>query len=415
MSYNHQNRWTPSSWRNYPIQQQPSYGDIVSVEATEKYISTLPGVARLDEIENLRSSIEQAQLGEAFIIQGGDCAERFMDCREDVIFGQLALLSQMCGIIEQELQINPILIARIAGQYAKPRSNQVELVDGIGIPSYRGDMINHIDPTVHARTPDPQRLMLAYKHSVKTKYIMEQCQSNKTSTPYYCSHEGLVLGYEEALVKNFEEFYYATSGHMLWVGKRTAKIGEAHIEFFRGVRNPIGIKVGQNTLPEEVCHIVETLNPENELGKIIIIPRYGVQQVQEHLPKLIQQVSSKKLNVLWSCDPMHGNTFLTVGRMKTRRYDDILSEIKLNAAIHQELGTRLGGLHFELTAQDVTECLGGVSIKTESDLRRSYKTACDPRLNASQSVQLIKELCSSFKIKKTGLHISKPDYPLNLA
>ncbi len=430
--------WNPNSWRGFPIKQQPQYHSEDQLNKVLDRVKSLPPLVFVGEIESLKRNLQNAGRGEAFILQGGDCAEKFKDCTEAVITAKLKILLQMSVVLCYVVKKPIIRIGRIAGQYAKPRSNPSERVNGKEIPVYRGDIINSYAPSPEERKPDPNRIEQAYYLSSATlNYIraltkggfadlhnpqnwdldfvstaskraaykkivsnikdaiqfMESLGSKEDklqSVEFYTSHEGLLLPLEESLTR-YEPAYdawYNLGAHMLWIGDRTRDLKGAHVEYFRGIANPIGLKVGPSADPREIINIVKALNPTNELGKVTLIGRFGNGLVQKHLPPIIAAVRSAQLNVQWSSDPMHGNAITTKGGTKTRDFNSILSEVRDSFRVHQQEDTFLAGIHFELTGEDVTECTGGSAGITEDHLKRKYETFCDPRLNYSQSLEM---------------------------
>jgi len=431
--------WEPDSWRRHPARQQPAYADPHATDAVLDRIRGLPPIVAIGEVDALRSRLVEAARGRTFILQGGNCAERFLDCNAGSIVNKLKILLQMSVILTYGARRPVLRIGRIAGQYAKPRSNDTESVNGRELPVYRGDAVNSIEPEPAARAADPARLLSAYFHSVATinhiraliesgfadlrrphNWDLGTVESGRNWAEYravverildaigfmesfggvrsemlgrvdfYTSHEGLLLGYEEALARKDPETgrWYGSSAHMLWIGARTCDPGGAHVEFFRGLANPIGIKIGPKMTPEQLDRLLEVLNPENEEGRITLITRFGAEQAGRVLPPLLRAVRETGRRVVWSCDPMHGNTVTLENGRKTREFSTILDELTSTFRIHQESGSHLGGVHFELTAEDVTECTGGSNVLTPRDLERRYETWCDPRLNDSQRLQM---------------------------
>ena len=434
--------WSPSSWRDFPIKQQPVYEDKEELKRVEKELSTFPPLIFAGEARNLKESLALAGKGEAFIIQGGDCAESFGAFNADTIKNLFKLILQMSVVIAYSSGKPIVKIGRLAGQFAKPRSSDFEEKNGIKLPSYRGDIINDIAFTTEARKPDPHRMIKAYYHSAATmnllrafsrggladlnevhrwnldfiknnpigqKYEQISCQIDKAmkflkaagitskntpqlrQTVVYTSHEALLLNYEEALtrVDSITGDYYNTSAHMLWIGDRTRDINGAHIEYFRGIKNPIGCKIGPSMKPDELIELINALNPDNEEGKLNLIVRMGASKIDELFPPLLKAVRDANLNVVWTIDPMHGNVEKRPNGFKTRDFDNILAEVKSFLKIHKEHGTVAGGVHLEMTGENVTECTGSTSSPiTVDDLSNRYHTQCDPRLNANQSLEL---------------------------
>jgi 3-deoxy-7-phosphoheptulonate synthase len=434
--------WKPNSWRDFPIKQQPTYNDPEEVKAVEAELASYPPLIFAGEARNLKRDLTKAGRGEAFIVQGGDCAESFGDFNADVIKNMFKLILQMSVVMTYSSGKPVVKIGRMAGQFAKPRSSDFEEIDGVKLPSYRGDIINDIGFTEAARTPDPQRMIRAYNQSAATMNLLRafsrggladlnevhrwnldfikghplgeryeelSCQIDKSmkflsaagitsdsapqlrQTTVYTSHEALLLNYEEALtrVDSISGKWYNCSAHMLWIGDRTRELDGAHIEYFRGIQNPIGCKVGPSMDPEELVSLIDALNPDNEEGRLNLIVRMGADKISEHFPPLLRAVKEAGKHVVWTIDPMHGNIQKSSTGFKTRDFDKILSEVEQFFAIHEAEGTIAGGIHLEMTGEDVTECTGSTSSPiTEEDLSSRYHTQCDPRLNANQSLEL---------------------------
>jgi len=429
--------WVPASWRHRPIKQQPKYEDPAAVDTALNIVRTLPPLVAHGEVDTLRKRLVMAVEGKAFLLQGGDCAERFADCTQHSIEAKLKILLQMSLILTWGARIPCIRVGRMAGQYAKPRSKDTETIDGMELPSFRGEHVNGIDFSKATRRPDPDRLLQAYFHSSATlnyaRALLDggfadlhnpqhwdlgffrnpenrerhqsmlhkmldalnfvestgvKAQSIFRTVELFASHEGLLLPYEEAHTVKVDRLYYNLGAHMLWIGDRTRQLDGAHVEYFRGIENPIGVKVGPTMEPAEMIELLEVLEPNNRPGRITLISRLGANGVRDKLPKLIQAVKKARRKVVWSCDPMHGNTTPTACGLKTRNFDNILRELQVTFDVHREEKTRLGGVHFELTGQDVTECTGGPQELSEEDLPRHYETHCDPRLNYAQSVEM---------------------------
>jgi 3-deoxy-7-phosphoheptulonate synthase len=433
--------WSPESWRAKPIRQQPDYPDKSALARVEQSLKTVPPLVSLEEIRRLRSELSQAVSGQAFLLQGGDCAESFAEFSEQNLSSFFRVLIQMTIALMYGAGSPVIKVGRIAGQFSKPRSDATEKKNGAELPSYRGDMVNAMEFDAEGRVADPERLNQVYYQSAATmnflrslarsgyaalnkvaKWNMDfvagspqgrhfadvvqrinDCLDFITATGlkldameelsearFYSSHEALLLGYESGLVRRDRETgeYYVGSAHMLWIGDRTRNPDEAHVEFLRGVANPIGCKVGPSMTAEDLIRLCDTLNPNNEAGRLTFISRMGHQKVEEFLPTLVRLLKNEGRNVVWSCDPMHGNTIKSPSGIKTRKFTDILAEVRKFFAIHQAEGTHGSGVHFEMTGQDVTECLGGAQAISELDLSNRYHTHCDPRLNASQSLEL---------------------------
>ncbi len=431
--------WSPVSWKDYPVKQLPTYPDQQELEDAVNELRDLPPLITSWEVRALKRKLAEIANGEGFLLQGGDCAETFEDCRSPKIVNLLKVLLQMSFIMIHEMGTPVTRVGRIAGQYAKPRSRDYEIVDGEKIPNYRGDLINSIKPVLEERIPDPQRLVKGYHKSAltlnflralsdegfadlhhpeyweldfmkqnsyyqeyeamvnsiqKAVSFMETIAPNQFDTVQkiniYTSHEGLNLHYDSAQTRKVprREGWYNLSGHLVWLGNRTRDIDGAHVEYLRGIQNPIGIKVGPNYDLDETTSLIEKLNPTHEAGKIVLITRFGVDEVEDGLPRFIKQMKKEGMPVVWTCDPMHGNTFSTDNNTKTRNFDDILGEIRKTFAIHRNQGSYLGGIHLELTGDNVTECVGGAKGLHEGELHHNYETYCDPRLNYQQSLEL---------------------------
>lgn len=448
-------KWTLDSWNSFPAFQQPQYKDKKKYQQILKTIADYPALVFPGEITKLKAQIAKAGQGNAFILQGGSCAERFIDCNEESITNQIKILLQMSVILTYGTRKSIVRIGRIAGQYAKPRSSKTEMADGQIIPSYFGDSVNSHTPDLESRTPDPGRLQQSYHHSAVTlNYIRAMIDGGfadlhhpfnwnlhsieKTSqwsdyqkivaqildaidfmesfggakkesldkVDFFTSHEGLLLGYEEKLTRKDQQSkrYYNLGAHMLWLGERSRDIHGAHVEYFRGISNPIGIKVGPTCTPDELLQLLSVLNPDNEPGRITLITRIGAKKVDDVLPQLLKTIKKSNRLVTWCCDPMHGNTTNSNGKLKTRNFSVILDELKRSFLIHRENQSYLAGVHFELTGEDVSECIGGAIKLTDEDLQNNYSSYCDPRLNYSQSLemaflitQLLRENYSSFR------------------
>ena len=435
------NKWTPTTWRDKPILQQPIYPNLADLHQVEAELKDRPPLVFASEIENLNQALARVSKGESFLLQGGDCAESFDEFSAAKIEDTCKVLLQMAVVLTFAGSCPVVKVGRLAGQFAKPRSANTETINGVELPSYRGDMVNDIAFTTEARTPDPQRLLQAYNQSAVTlnllraytkgglgdlhqvhqwnlefvkdgrlveKYqnmadrisealaFMEACGVNVhdrasiKETTVYTSHEALLLNYEEALTVQDHNSgpWYDTSAHMIWIGDRTRQADHAHIEYARGIRNPIGIKVGPTMETDELLQLIETLNLNNEAGRITLIPRMGADNIGDKLPPLIQAVQREGYNVVWSSDPMHGNTVNTSVGVKTRMFNQILAEVRDFFEIHTAEGSYPGGIHCEMTGQNVTECVGGLQAITEQGLAEQYITRCDPRLNAKQSLEL---------------------------
>lgn len=434
--------WTPSSWRAFPIKQQPTYEDQEALKAVEAKLSTYPPLIFSGEAKRLKEKLAAAGRGEAFLLQGGDCAESFSDFNAKNIKNLFKLMLQMNMVLMYSTGKPIVKVGRIAGQFAKPRSSDLEEINGVKLPSYRGDIINGMAFTKEARMPNPENMLQAYNQAGATlnllrafsrggladlakvhqwnldfikdnplgkKYdelsdkidhsmkFMAACGLNSEMMPQlhqttlYTSHEALLLNYEEALTRQESETgdWYDCSAHMLWIGDRTRDLSQAHIEYFRGIKNPIGCKVGPTMGEDELIELIKALNPDNEEGRLNLIVRMGASKIREYFPKLLKKVKDSGLNVVWSCDPMHGNVEKSSTGFKTRNFDNILSEVEQFFSIHHEMGTIPAGIHLEMTGNDVTECTGSTSSPiTDDSLASRYHTQCDPRLNASQALEL---------------------------
>jgi 3-deoxy-7-phosphoheptulonate synthase len=433
--------WSPRSWRERPAAQQPDWPDEGALDAVLKQMGTMPPLVFAGEARALTESLGNVANGEAFLLQAGDCAESFDAFGADAIRDKLKVILQMAVVLTYSSGVPTVKVGRIAGQFAKPRSSPTELVGDVELPSFRGHLVNDILPTAAARVPDPARLLQAYHQSASTlnllraftkggfadlgqvhtwnqEFVASSSQGQRyervadeidralrfmkatgietTSVPnlhevdFFTSHEALVLGYEEALTRqdSLTGDWYDCSAHMVWIGERTRQLDGAHVEFFSGVRNPIGCKIGPTATPDEVVALCERLNPDRTPGRLTFITRMGAGKIEAGLPPLLAAVREAGHPVVWACDPMHGNTFTSEGGHKTRRFDDILAEITGFFAAHRAEGTWPGGVHVELTGDDVTECLGGAEEILDSDLGSRYETMCDPRLNGRQSVDL---------------------------
>ncbi len=432
--------WNKSSWQNLTALQQPKWPDETKLNEVLATLSTLPPLVFAGEIRDLKAGLAKAVRGDAFLLQGGDCSEEFSRCTAPNIRDTLKVLLQMAVTLTYAGGKPVVKVGRIAGQYAKPRSSDTEIVNGVELPSYRGDMANSVQPDLQARIPDPQRLLQGYNMSAATLNLLRAFTKGgfgalhkvqawnqefvkqspmgrsyerlakqisqaldfmetigiATDTPqlkqaqFFTSHEALFLGYEEALTRedSMDGGWYDCSAHMLWIGDRTRQIDGAHVEFLRGVLNPLGMKVGPKHDIDDILAIMERLNPENEPGRMTLIARFGAREVEKYLPPLVRAVKKEGLNVLWCCDPMHANIRKTEDGHKTRSFDDILSELRCFFELHWAEGTIPGGVHFELTGADVTECTGGARQLADEQLGRNYLTTCDPRLNAEQSLEM---------------------------
>lgn len=433
--------WTPDDWRNLPIEQQPEYPDASALEEVEAKLRKIPPLVFAGEARNLRRALAEVGEGRAFLLQGGDCAESFAEHSADNIRDTFRVLMQMAVVMTFAGASPVVKVGRMAGQFAKPRSSNFETENGVELPSYRGDMVNGMEFTSDARVPDPDRMLQAYSQAAATlnllrafaqggyadlhrvhgwnmgfvagtpqgeKYqemadqisdaldFMRACGitpdavQEMRQTDFYTSHEALLLNYEQAMTRidSTSGDWYDTSAHLLWIGDRTRDLDGAHVNFMRGICNPIGIKAGPSMTPEDLIRLCDVLNPRNEPGRLTIIARMGADKVKEHLPPLIRVIEREGRKVTWSCDPMHANTIKSGTGYKTRPFDQILAEVRRFFDVHEAEGTWAGGVHFEMTGQDVTECIGGAQEITEHSLADRYHTHCDPRLNASQSLEL---------------------------
>ena len=434
-------RWSPDSWRSKPIVQVPTYSDQAALADVEKQISGFPPLVFAGEARKLKKHLAQVCAGEAFLLQGGDCAESFAEHSADNIRDFFRVFLQMAVVMTYGAAMPVVKLGRIAGQFAKPRSAPMETIDGVELPSYRGDIVNDIAFTREAREPDPRRQLMSYRQSAATLnllrafatggyanlenahrwmlgFVKDSPQSERyeqlakqitetldfmraigldpehhqelRQTEIYTSHEALLLGYEQALtrVDSTTGDWYATSGHMIWVGDRTRQLDGAHVEYCRGVRNPIGLKCGPSLKPDELIRLIDLLDPSQEAGRLTLICRFGADKIEAGLPPLIRAVEREGRKVLWSCDPMHGNTIKAANGYKTRPFERVVGEIKSFFAVHKGEGTHAGGVHLEMTGKNVTECTGGARAISEADLHDRYHTYCDPRLNAEQAIEV---------------------------
>jgi 3-deoxy-7-phosphoheptulonate synthase len=432
--------WNPQSWRQKPISQVPDYPDAAALKSTEERLATYPPLVFAGEARRLKTALASVANGDSFLLQGGDCAESFAEHGADNIRDFFRAFLQMAVVLTFGAQMPVVKVGRIAGQFAKPRSSNIERQGDVELPSYRGDIINGIEFTPEARIPNPERQIMAYRQSAATLnllrafamggyanldnvhqwmlgFVKESPQGERyrklaerisetmdfmraigidadnnrslRETDFFTSHEALLLGYEEALtrVDSTSGDWYATSGHMIWIGDRTRQPDHAHVEYCRGIKNPIGLKCGPSLTAEGLIELIDLLNPANEAGRLTLICRFGHDKIAEHLPRLIRAVEKEGKKVVWSCDPMHGNT-ITLNNYKTRPFERILSEVESFFQIHRSEGTHPGGIHIEMTGTDVTECTGGARALTGTDLGDRYHTHCDPRLNADQALEL---------------------------
>lgn len=431
--------WAPGSWRSYPAMQQPNYPDAEELKGARQELSSLPPLVTSFEILALKKQIAEAQEGKRFLLQGGDCAESFSDCESGLISNRLKVLLQMSVVLVYGLRMPVVRVGRFAGQYAKPRSADTEIKNGVELPSYRGDIVNSPEFTEAARRPDPQRLISAHSRSAMTMNFVRslidggfadlhhpeywdlgwvghsplaeeyhrmvraigdgvrfmetlsgEAVHNVRRVDFYTSHEALLLDYEEALTRQVPRHWgwFNLSTHYPWIGMRTAALEGAHAEYMRGIRNPIAVKVGPGVKPDDLLRLTDHLNPENEPGRLTLIHRMGATKIAAELPKHLDAIRREGKRVLWVADPMHGNTESTSNGFKTRRFDNIRSELDQSFDLHAAAGTRLGGVHLELTGENVTECLGGARELTEADLERAYRSTVDPRMNYEQSLEI---------------------------
>lgn len=431
--------WAPESWQQRTAQQQAEYPDEMALEQVIGQLNELPPLVTSWEVNQLRHEIAEAQAGRRFVLQGGDCAESFAECTSSIITNRLKVLLQMSLILVHGLEMPVVRVGRFAGQYAKPRSSNIETRDGISLPSYRGDLINSPEFTPEARIPDPQRLLRAHARSALTMNFVRslvdsgfadlhhpeywdlgwvdhsplaeefhritqdvgrslrfletlsgRAAGSLKRVDFYTAHEALHLHYEQALTRQVPRQWgwFNLSTHFPWIGMRTVDLSGAHVEYFRGLRNPVGIKVGPGMSAEHLRELLQMLNPENEAGRITLIHRMGADQIDQYLPSLVEAVREAKATVLWVCDPMHGNTESSRNGLKTRRFEKIQSELEQAFDIHERLGSRLGGVHLELTGENVTECTGGARDLGEDDLMQAYKSNVDPRLNYEQALEM---------------------------
>ena len=442
--------WNPSSWRDKPILQQPTYPDKAKLESVLSELRNYPPLVFAGEARSLKEQLANVAQGKAFLLQGGDCAESFSEFHADNIRDTFKALMQMAVVMTYAGGLPVVKVGRLGGQFAKPRSSDTETQGDITLDSYRGDIINGIDFTEKARVPDPERMIKAYNQATATQNLlrafasggladlhqvskwnldfahksevgekyeklaedierslqfMEACGvTSKTyrtlrETDFFTSHEALLLPYEEALTRkdSLTGEWYNVAAHMVWIGDRTRQLDGAHVEYMRGIKNPIGIKAGPSMDPDDLVRLAQAVNPDNEAGRLNIIVRMGANKVGDHLPQLIRAIEREGLNVVWSCDPMHGNTIKSSNNYKTRPVDDILTEMKQFFQVHKAEGTFGGGVHLEMTGKNVTECIGGSFTVTEEDLSSRYHTHCDPRLNADQSLELAFLIADSLK------------------
>ena len=442
--------WSPQSWQNKTYEQAAHYPDEHQLQRVVEQLHQLPPLVTSGEVKQLKRELALAGEGKAFILQGGDCAESFQACRSDIISNKLKILLQMSLILLHSLRKPIIRIGRIAGQYAKPRSSDFETLDGITLPSYRGDLVNSPQFDAPSRIPNPKLMLQGYSCAAMTlnfiralldggfadlhethrwdlsfvehspqasKYeqivddiqnsleFLEAVDALRTSSlhkvDFYTSHEALHLHYEQALTRKLKDgLWYNLSTHLPWIGMRTAKKDSAHLEFMRGIENPVGIKIGPSATTEWLIDTIHLLNPKKEAGRLLLITRLGASQIETLLPPLIKAVQASNIPVTWSCDPMHGNTETTDEGIKTRHFDNILSELQQAVHIHLKLNSYLGGVHFELTGENVTECIGGARGLSAEDLKKAYHSLVDPRLNYEQSLEMALQLGQAFSSRK---------------
>ncbi len=448
--------WTPDSWRAHEARQLPTYPDADALRAVETELRSYPPLVFAGEARDLTTRLADAAAGNAFLLQGGDCAESFAEFHPNTIRDTFRVLLQMAVVMTFASKMPIVKVGRMAGQFAKPRSGDFEDIDGVSLPSYRGDNVNDIEFTAEARTPNPQRMIRGYMQSASTLNLLRAFASGGYAnlhqvhkwnldfaarspwaeqyaqladrigealdfmeaiglspdtvpqlkgTSFFTSHEALLLGYEEAMTRqdSLTGDWYDTSAHMLWIGDRTRFAGSAHVEFLRGVGNPLGLKCGPSLEADDLIRLLDTLNPANQPGRITLITRFGHDKVEAHLPRLIRAVKREGRDVLWSCDPMHGNTIKAAGGLKTRPFDRILTEVTGFFAVHRAENTHAGGIHLEMTGQDVTECTGGAIAISDEGLGARYQTQCDPRLNASQSLEMAFLIAEALKAEREAL------------
>ena len=455
--------WNPKSWRSKPIQQVPDYPDQTRLSNVEKELATFPPLVFAGEARNLKADLAEVAKGNGFLLQGGDCAESFAEHHPDNIRDFFRVFLQMAVVMTYGASQPVVKVGRIAGQFAKPRSAPTETIDGVELPSYRGDIINGIEFDEAARIPDPERMLKAYRQSAATLNLLRafaqggyanlehvhewtlgflsnspqgeryatladrigetlsfmracgvtpEAVPQLRSTAFYTSHEALLLNYDEALTRidSTSGEWYDTAGHFLWIGDRTRQPDHAHVEFFRGIKNPVGLKCGPSLEPDELIRLIDALNPHNEAGRLTLIARFGADKAGNHLPKLIRAVEREGRTVVWSCDPMHGNTIKAASGFKTRPFDRILGEVRTFFEVHAAEGTHPGGVHVEMTGKNVTECTGGAHAISDSDLSDRYHTHCDPRLNGDQALELAFLISEELRKTRNG----RPAEPLRV-
>ncbi len=455
-------KWAPASWRDKPVEQMPVYTDQIALKAAEAEIARMPPLVFAGEARNLQARLAKVAAGQAFLLQGGDCAESFAEFNAKKIRDTFRVILQMAVVLTYAGSLPIVKVGRVAGQFAKPRSSDTETRDGKTLPAYRGDNINGFEFSEESRKADPQRMVKSYHQSAATLNLlrafadggyadlhrvhgwnlefakdsplterysvladriddalrfMEACGVNAETVPaikqteFYTSHEALLLNYEEAMTRtdSLTGDWYDTSAHMLWVGARTQQHEHAQIEYIRGIKNPIGLKCSPDTTPDSLLKLVDILNPDDVPGRLTLIARMGHDKVSDKLPALVRAIQSEGRTVVWSCDPMHGNTIKSSSGYKTRRFEHILHEVQTFFAVHRAEGTHPGGVHFEMTGQNVTECVGGAEDITDGDLSSRYHTHCDPRLNAKQALELAFLLADELKsMRKNVQHKPLP-------
>src|SRR5271163_1491991 len=454
-------RWTPETWRAKPIAQSPVYRDSAALADAERHLAGYPPLVFAGEARKLKQALGKAAGGEAFLLQGGDCAESFGEHSADNIRDFFRVFLQMAVVMTFAAASPIVKVGRVAGQFAKPRSSDFETIDGVTLPAYRGNIVNDIEFTAEAREPDPRRQLEAFRQSAATLnllrafanggyanlenvhrwmlgFVKDSPQSERyqeladritetlgfmraigldaeahpelRATDFYTSHEALLLGYEQAMTRldSTSGDYYATSGHMIWIGDRTRQLGGAHVEYGRGVKNPIGLKCGPSLKADELIRLIDVLDPTQEPGRLTLICRFGADKIEAALPPLIRAVEREGRKILWSCDPMHGNTIKAANGYKTRPFERVVGEIKSFFAVHRAEGTHAGGVHLEMTGKNVTECTGGARAISEADLHDRYHTYCDPRLNAEQAIEvafLVAELLKAERLRLPAKHV----------
>ena len=447
-------KWAPDTWRKFPVMQMPDYADAAKLAAVEGQLAGYPPLVFAGEARKLKKRLANVAEGKGFLLQGGDCAESFAEHSADNIRDFFRVFLQMAVVLTFAGGQPVVKVGRVAGQFAKPRSSPTETIDGVEYPIYRGDIVNDSAATIEGRKPDPERQIMAYRQSAATLNLLRafaqggyanlehvhqwmlgflkdspaseqyndlanrltdtlgfmravgitaETAPQLRTTDFFTSHEALLLGYEQAMtrVDSTSGDYYATSGHMLWIGDRTRQLDHAHVEFARGIKNPIGLKCGPSLKPDELIKLIDALNPDNEPGRLTLIARFGADKVEKHLPELIRAVKREGRAVVWSCDPMHGNTIKSTSGYKTRPFDAVMTEVRRFMSVHQAEGTHAGGVHIEMTGKDVTECTGGLRAITDEDLNDRYHTFCDPRLNAAQALELAFLLADELKKEQT--------------